>query len=74
MALIVTLPVAFMFLLAAPALHWAPWSRWIVLAGWLAFGVLAGQHTLKKMGGEAGPRWESNYAQSTLRDAPKKDR
>jgi hypothetical protein len=60
-ALIITLPAA-------------EWSRWIILAAWLGFGTLAGQHTLQKMAGDAGPRWESNFGADRYRDAPKKDR
>ncbi len=74
MALIATLPVAVFATLLAPALHWPDWSRWIVLAAWFGFGALAGQHTLQKMAGDAGPRFWANYAGDQLRDAPKRRR
>jgi hypothetical protein len=73
-ALIITLPAALLGVLLVPGMHWAEWSRWIILGAWLGFGALAGQHTLQKMAGDAGPRWESNFGADRYREAPKKDR
>jgi hypothetical protein len=73
-ALIATLPAAVFFVFLAPGMRWPHWSQWIILAGWLGFGALAGQYTLQKMAGDAGPRWESNYAASRLENARKRDR
>jgi thiosulfate reductase cytochrome b subunit len=73
-ALIITLPAALLGVLLVPGRQWAEWSRWIILAAWLGFGALAGQHTLQKMAGDAGPRWESNFGADRYRGAPKKDR
>jgi hypothetical protein len=72
MALVATLPVVVMAVLIAPAMRWPDWSRWIILAAWFGFGYLAGQHTLLKMAGDAGPRWWSTNARDRLRDPPRK--
>jgi hypothetical protein len=74
MSLLMTVPVLAFALFIAPQLHFAPWSRWIIVAAWIGFGVLAGQHTLQKMGGDAGPIWWSNFARAKMRDAPKRRR
>jgi hypothetical protein len=74
MALIVTSPVLLMALIMVPYIHLAGWFQWVIALGWLGYGVLAGQKTLDKMAGDAGPRWWRNYADSTREDAPKRPR
>jgi hypothetical protein len=73
-ALIITLPAAAFVLLLIPSMHWPLWSRWIIFVAWMGAGALAGQHTLQKMAGDAGPRWESNFGADRYRDAPKRRR
>ena len=73
-ALIITTPAAVLAVLLVPGMHWPEWSRWIILAAWLSAGALGGQHTLQKMAGDAGPRWESNFGADRHRNAPKRPR
>lgn len=74
MALLMTSPAMLIGLWMLPALYLPSWFRWIIFFGWLSFGILAGQKTLQKMRGDAGPRWWANYAESVRGDAPKRRR